>query len=87
VTTKVKIALAVAAAAGVGYYLWRRSTGGRPICGIGSTWKVTSDPTGYSTAVAASIRQWGGYCAKQGFVSVPDVQQSGPITDPFQLPY
>jgi hypothetical protein len=84
-TTKVKIALAVAAAAGVGYLVWRKRTGGRPICGIGSTWKVESDPTGYSAPVAASIRAWGGYCARQGFVDEPTVSD-GPITSPFQLP-
>lgn len=85
-TMKTKIVIAIAAAAGVYLYYRHKNATTRPTCSAGSTWKVESDPTGYSATVAESIRKFGGYCAKQGFVSDPYEAGDGPITEPWQVP-
>lgn len=84
-TVKVKIALAVAAAGGLAYWYWRKH-GSHPPCSPGATWYATSDTTGFSAPVAESIRKWGGYCRKPGFVDFGDDFVNELITQPSQLP-
>jgi hypothetical protein len=90
VTTKLKIALGVGAAGAVAYWLWRKSAGGtRPVCGPGSTWhQATPDELAnigkWSLPVQESLKKWGGYCARSGFVSDASVVE-GPILYPWQV--
>lgn len=74
-TMNTKLALGAAAAIAAYFLFVRKASAAtttaatsstRPTCGSGAFWKVVSDPTGYSPSVAASIRQWGGYCAQSG---------------------
>ena len=89
-TQKTKLVLVAAAAAGAYYWfvMRKKTAGARPTCGADAFWKTESDPTGYSQTVAASIRQWGGYCAKRGSVDFDfgdALSGGGPITQPWQV--
>lgn len=97
-TTKAKLVIGALVVGGAAWWYFKGRGGSRPVCGPGATWKTVSDPSGYSPAVAESIRKWGGFCARTGFVSEPELggeatsdvgADDGPdsylITHPWQL--
>jgi hypothetical protein len=89
VTSKVKVGLVVALGGALAYYLWKSRGGARPVCGPGFAWhQATASElelmSRWSLPMQEMLKKWGGYCAKAGEVSEPELAE-GPILYPWQV--